>query len=137
MLWPMIVVVVANTLYNIFAKSTPDNVNAFLTLFVTYAFAAAVSFSVFLITKKTAMSDEISRVNWTALAFGASIVMLEVGYIFIYRAGWKVSTASLVANISLACVLLFVGYFLYREVLTPRQLIGIAVCISGLLLITI
>ena len=63
------------------------------------------------------------------------MVALEFGYIYVYRAGWTVNTASLVENIALACVLVFVGFFLYKESLSLRQLIGIGVCVFGLFLI--
>ncbi len=66
---------------------------------------------------------------------GAAIVGLEFGYICIYRAGWKMSVASLVANISLACVLLVVGLLLYREALTLKQAIGMGLCAVGMILI--
>ena len=133
MIWPMLIVVTANTFYNIIAKHTPEDVNAFFTLTVTYLTAAVISFVIFLFTSNSSVSEQVTRINWTAFAFAASILWLEVGYIFIYRAGWKVSMASLVANISLACVLLVVGYFVYREQLSTRQLIGIATCIAGFL----
>ena len=78
---------------------------------------------------------ELSKLNWTSIALGISVVALEFGYIHVYRAGWTVNTASLVANIALACVLVFVGFFLYKESLPLRQLIGIGVCVFGLFLI--
>ena len=65
-----------------------------------------------------------------------TVVGLELGYIFIYRAGWKVSVASLVANIALACLLVVVGVLLYKEVLTLRQVAGMGLCVAGLLLIS-
>jgi uncharacterized membrane protein len=69
------------------------------------------------------------------LALGIAIVGLEFGYICIYRAGWKIGVASLVANISLACVLLLVGLFVYKEVITLKQLLGMGICAIGLMLI--
>ena len=66
-----------------------------------------------------------------------AIVGLEVGYVFVYRAGWAVSTASVVANIGLALMLLAVGYFLYRENVSINQIVGIVVCMFGLVLINI
>jgi uncharacterized membrane protein len=78
---------------------------------------------------------EISKTNWSALALGIAIVGLEFGYICIYRAGWKIGVASLVANISLACVLLLVGLFVYKEVITLKQLLGMGICAIGLMLI--
>ena len=134
MIWPMVIVVLANTFYNIFAKSTPDDVNAFLTLSVTYLCASALTFVIYLFTNHAGLVEEAGKINWTAFGFAGSIVFLELGYIFIYRAGWKVSMASLVANISLAMVLLFIGYFFYKEVISLKQLIGVFACIAGLVL---
>ncbi|WP_407424770.1 EamA family transporter [Methanobrevibacter sp.] len=61
----------------------------------------------------------------------------EVGYVFVYRAGWQVSNATVVANIGLACVLIVVGYLLYKENVSIRQILGIIVCMIGLILINL
>ncbi len=137
MIWPILVVVLSNTFYNICQKSTPANVNAFGTLMVTYLVAAILTGVLFVTTVKPQnVPVEITKINWTAFVLGMAIVGLEVGYVFIYRAGWKVSSASVIANIALACVLIIVGALLYKEVITIRQLLGMAVCIVGLILIT-
>ena len=136
MLWPVLVVVGANTIYNISTKSTPDNVNAFASLAMTYVMAALSSVVLFFLTSDSKnLLAELAKTNWTAYALGIAIIGLEFGYICIYRAGWKIGVASLVANISLACVLLVVGYFFYKEVITLKQLLGMGVCAIGLMLI--
>ncbi|MBC5787016.1 MULTISPECIES: EamA family transporter [Clostridiaceae] len=136
-LWPVLVVIGANTFYNIAAKSTPQNVNSFASLVVTYLVAALLAMVLFFITSpnKNLMS-EFSKINWTSIVFGIAIVALEFGYINLYRAGWKVSVGSLVTNIGLACVLLIVGVLLYKEVISLRQMIGMAICAVGLILIS-
>ena len=136
MLWPVLVVVGANTIYNISTKSTPANVNAFASLAMTYVMAALSSVVLFFLTSDSKnLLAELAKTNWTAYALGVAIIGLEFGYICIYRAGWKIGVASLVANISLACVLLVVGYFFYKEVITLKQLLGMGVCAIGLILI--
>ena len=136
MLWPVLVVVGANTIYNISTKSTPANVNAFASLAMTYVMAALSSVVLFFLTSDSKnLLAELAKTNWTAYALGIAIIGLEFGYICIYRAGWKIGVASLVANISLACVLLVVGYFFYKEVITLKQLLGMGVCAIGLMLI--
>ena len=136
MLWPVLVVVGANTIYNISTKSTPANVNAFASLAMTYVMAALSSVVLFFLTSDSKnLLAELAKSNWTAYALGIAIIGLEFGYICIYRAGWKIGVASLVANISLACVLLVVGYFFYKEVITLKQLLGMGVCAIGLMLI--
>ena len=138
MLWPILMVVGANTLYNICTKSTPEGANAFASLFLTYGAAALAALALFFATSGDKnLLAALRQTNWTAWALGLSILGLEFGYIHVYRAGWKVSVASLVANIGLACVLLAVGVLAYRESVSPRQLLGAAVCGLGLILMGI
>ena len=85
---------------------------------------------------RDSLTAEIGRLNWVSAAFGLCLVGLEFGYIMAYRAGWKVSFLSLTANIVLACVLLVLGVFLYKEGISPKQLLGMAMCMGGLVLIS-
>lgn len=136
MIWPVAMVVTANTLYNICTKQTPADANAFLSLAVTYLVAAACSVGLYLAGgHDRSLAVEFSRINWTAAALGAVVVALEVGYIFLYRAGWKVNMGSLTANICLACVLVLIGALLYHESISLRQGIGMVVCLVGLVLV--
>ena len=73
--------------------------------------------------------------DWASVVLGISVVAYDFDYVHGYRAGWTVNTAALVANIARSCVLVFVGFFLYKESLPLRQLIGIGVCVFGLFLI--
>ncbi|MCR5826394.1 MAG: EamA family transporter [Oscillospiraceae bacterium] len=137
MLWPLLLIVGSNCCYHICAKSTPTRVNAFGALTVTYLISAALCGAAFLatVTPEHAQS-ELRGVNWTSYVLGFAVVGLEAGNLFLYRAGWKISAGSVVSNISLAVVLLFVGYFLFHEHISARQLLGVAVCAAGLYLIT-
>ena len=138
LIWPILVVILSNTFYNICMKSMPGDVNAFGALMVTYLVAAIISGIIFVYAVGPSnVGVEMSKINWTSVVLALAIVGLEVGYVFVYRAGWAVSTASVVANIGLACVLIFVGYFLYRENVSISQIVGIIVCMFGLVLINI
>ena len=136
MIWPLLIVVGANTVYNVSTKSTPSDVNSFASLAVSYAIGMVFSIIMFFITSENKnIFAEVSKTNWSTFVLGIAIVALEFGYICIYRAGWKISVASLVANISLACVLIIVGLLLYKEAISLRQIIGIAISAIGLILI--
>ena len=137
MLWPVLVVVGANTIYHISAKSTPEGFNPFASLVLTYAIAGAVSLIMFFLTSEQKnILQEITKANWATYALSASIVFLEFGYIMVYRAGWPVSTASLISNTIVCCILLFVGLLFYKEVLTAKQIAGIIVCCVGLFMVS-
>ncbi|WP_295619468.1 EamA family transporter [uncultured Methanobrevibacter sp.] len=138
MLWPFLVVVISSTFYNICAKSTPSNVNAFGALMITYFTATLLTGIIFLaIVKPENAVAELSKINWTSFLFAVAIVGLEVGYIFMYRAGWNVSSGPLIANICIAISLIFVGAILFSENISIKQVLGIFVCIIGLVLINI
>ena len=138
LIWPILIVILSNTFYNICMKSMPSDVNPFGALMVTYFASAIIPAIIFVVmVKPSNVMFELSKVNWTSIVLALVLVGLEVGYVFVYRAGWQVSTASVVANIGLACVLLVVGYFLYKENVSIRQIIGIVVCMFGLVLINL
>lgn len=137
-IWPIALVVLSNVVYQICAKSVPEGMNPFASLTITYlvgTVASAILF--FLLGSGGSLIKEYSKVNWAPLILGVVIVGLEVGWIYAYKAGWQVSTGFIVQSAFLAAVLLFVGYFLYHETLTWNKLVGVAVCMVGLVLINL
>jgi drug/metabolite transporter (DMT)-like permease len=136
MVWPILIVVAANTFYSISAKSTPTNINLFASLSVTYLIAMIFSVVMYFITsEKKNVFLELSNANWTTYVLGVVIVGLEFGFLCVYRAGWKISTANLYVGITLACVLLIVGFLFYKEAISLRQILGMGACAVGLILI--
>ena len=136
MVWPLLLIVGSNCFYNICAKSMPEGTNTFGALTITYLVGAVLSAVLFVVSVKPGeVFNEITKVNWTSFVLGLAIVGLEAGYVFLYRAGWKVSNGALTANICLAIALLVIGYYLYRETISIKQAAGIVVCAVGLFLI--
>ena len=138
LIWPILIVIASNTFYNICMKSTPSDVNPFAALMVTYIVSVIITAIIFVfMAKPEHIGSELSKVNWVSVILAFALVGLEVGYVFVYRAGWQVSNATVVANIGLACVLIIVGYLLYKENVSIRQILGIIVCMIGLILINL
>ena len=136
--YPILIIVASNVLYNVVTKSTPDKINAFASLTVSYAVGAAVSFVIFLITAKGKnLFAEFHKANWATFVLGLVIVGLELGYILAYRNGWKMNVLSVTANIILAAALIAVSLIFYKESITPRQIVGVALCAGGLALISL
>jgi drug/metabolite transporter (DMT)-like permease len=132
-IWPMALLLLSNTVYQICAKSVPEDINPFASLTVTYLVAAAASTVLFFtLHRGSSLPEEYSRLNWAPFILGIVIVGLEAGWIYAYQAGWQVSTGFIVQSAFLAVALLFVGYLLYHEALTWNKLLGVAICIIGL-----
>lgn len=132
-IWPIALVVLSNTVYQVCAKSMPKDLNPLASLTVTYLLAAAASAALyFILNPRGNLLKEYGRLNWVPFAFGIVIVGLEVGWIYAYKAGWEVSTASVVQGAALAVALIFVGFLLYHEALTWNKLVGVVICLVGL-----
>ena len=134
--WPICLVVLSNVFYQVCAKSVSDGMNPLASLTITYAVAAIVSAILYYALNRDAnILREYSKVNWTSFVLGISIVGLEAGFIYAYKAGWTISTAQIVQAAILAVILIFVGYLFYKESITWNKIVGIVICIAGLGLI--
>ncbi len=137
-IWPIALVVLSNVVYQICAKSMPEGTNPLAMLTVTYLVGAVASGALFFILNRDAsLVAEYRRLNWAPFVLGLVIVGLEVGFIYAYKAGWQVSTASIVQSSFLAVALIFVGFLLFREAITWNKLVGVVVCLVGLVVINI
>ena len=134
--WPIALVILSNVVYQICAKSVPKEMNPFASLTITYivgAFASAILY--FALGKNGNLVKEYSKLNWTPFVLGIVIVGLETGWIYAYKAGWQVSTGFIVQSAVLAVMLLVVGYFLYHEAFTWNKVVGVVICLIGLVFI--
>ena len=135
-IWPMALLVLSNTVYQICAKSVPDGADPMAVLTVTYAVGAVASAALyFALNRGGDLVREYGKLNWAPFVLGIVIVGLEAGWIFAYKAGWQVSVGFIVQSAFLAVTLLVVGFFLYHEALTWNKLLGVAVCLAGLIII--
>lgn len=131
---PLLLVIFSNVIYHNVAKNTPNNANTFLSLAIAYGVGMIITTVLYFATGKKLVED-IQQINWTSFVLGFAIVGIEIGYILMYRVGWKISSGSLIASVTVALCLILVGKALYQEVVTLRKLVGIGCCIIGLFLI--
>ncbi len=137
-IWPVLLVILSNVLYQICAKSLPQDMNPFASLTITYFIGTIFSFILCLVmSNKGNILTEYSKTNAAPFVLGVVLVGLEVGFLFAYKNGWQVSTLSIVQSAFLAVVLIFVGWLGYNEALTWNKIIGVAVCLIGLYFINI
>ena len=137
-IWPMVLLVVSNTVYQLCAKSVPKGINPFASLIVTYLIGAAASLVLYFVLGSDGnLLKEYGKLNWAPIILGIVIVGLEAGYIFAYKAGWQVSRAQVVQSVILAGALLLVGWLLYHEALTWNKIVGIVICLIGLVFINL
>lgn len=134
--WPIALVVLANIVYQVAAKSVPDKIDPLASVTVTYLVGAVFCGILYYVLNKDAdLIREYSNLNWAPFAMGITVVGLEIGMIYAYKVGWPVNAASITQSAIVAIALIFVGYVLFKEPVTWNKVVGILACLSGFALI--
>jgi drug/metabolite transporter (DMT)-like permease len=128
--------VISNALYHVVQKSTPGTVNPALSLAVTYATAAVVCLALLpFFPLRGGLVQSLRELNWASYALAFTLIGLELGFLLAYRAGWNISLGAIVSNVAVMLLLVPVGLLWFREKLSLVNLVGIGVCILGLVLV--
>lgn len=135
--WPLFLVVASSVGYQVGLKEVSVVGDPMASLLVTYLAASLVSFVLYFFQAlgKESFFRGVLTVNASAIGLGLAIVGIEVGTLFMYRAGWAVNVAFVVANSLIVAALMLTGFLLYKEKLTLRQLIGVGISLAGILCI--
>lgn len=132
-IWPIVLLVIGNILYNICAKSIPEGMDAFASMVPTYLVATLASLACyFVFNREGNFTQEVAKFNWATIALGIVIVSLEVGFIYAFKVGWPVNITYILQSAFVAVGLVFVGYLLYREPITFNKAVGTVICLIGL-----
>ena len=132
---PLVVALGGVVLYHLAQKSVPGDAATFVVIGLAYAVGLAAC-GVVVLASGTPVGETLQAAWRPAVGVGLGVLAIEVGFLLAYRAGWPLSSASLVVNVTAALVLLVVGLAVFREALSVRQWIGVAACVAGLALLT-
>jgi len=130
------IAIVSSVLYHVFQRAISTTVNPVLSLLVTYTLAFLLSLLLFLFFPlKESVFTSFHQLNWASLALALAIVGLEIGFLLCYRAGWDIGLAGVATNVAGAILLLPVGVLLFKEHPTLINILGVGVCILGILMV--
>ncbi|MEP6787506.1 MAG: hypothetical protein ABJB40_03685 [Acidobacteriota bacterium] len=137
--FPPILIVIGLVIYQVSQKSTDQNANPFVVVILAYLIGiAACVGGYFLIPRQDADLVPMMRsVGWSALGIGLGAAAIEIGFMLAYRAGWNLSLLPVSVNVCGAILLMLIGIIAFRESLSIEKIVGVLLCIGGLVLITI
>ena len=131
---PLLLTVSGSVLYHLAQRTMPRAASPFAPLMAAFAAALALCVAILVTTRQvpTRLSQIVSR---SSLALGLAVVMIELGFLLAYRQGWRLNRASLVSNVVVALLLVPVGAAVFREPVSARMLVGVALCVGGLVVL--
>jgi len=139
MFYPSIALAITGSvLYNVFQKMIAPAVNPLVSLLITYSVAILLTvIALFAYPVKASLGEALRQANWASFALGGAIVVLELGFLLAFRSGWNISMAALASQSATVVLLVPVGLLLFREHLTRMNVIGMIVCLAGLVLMNL
>ena len=120
-------------LYHVSQKSIPKHVNPIFAFAFAYALAFIICVAILYASGEIKKSIEIiHNRDWLPLIFlGLSLIPVELGFLYAYRTGWKISTTSITTGPFITIALALIGTLWYKEELSITNFIGIGLCIAG------
>ena len=131
--WPVLIIISANLLFQSCAKSIPESLNLFAALTVVFLVGTIISFvAYYASTGGSNIVLECSKCNWAPVLMGAALVVLEAGFVMAFRNGWPLSLLQIFQTSLLAVLLVAVGYLVFHEPITWQKALGIFIVLSGM-----
>ena len=128
----MALAVLGVVMYHSAHKVQPATVSLFWLLTVAYLVAGVLSLALcFLLPEMRPTAIVFPK---ESILLGVAILVIEVGYLLVYRTGWNVGIAGAMSNTAAVLVLLPLGIIVFGEKLTMIQLLGLVLCSGGLFL---
>jgi drug/metabolite transporter (DMT)-like permease len=133
---PLVLVIGGNLIYHLSQKALPREANPLYTMIIVYGIAIIACAACALVypSEKTFIQSA-KETNLTVFLLGVSVALIEVGFLYVYRVGWNVSTASITMSVTVTLLLIPIGVLAFKEHLTVRNIFGLLFCLLGLVLV--
>ena len=135
--FPLLLAITGGVLYHIGQKAVPRAVSPFAAILLAYAIGSLCCvIALIAMPPERPLLESLRAANWAIALIGIGAVVIEIGFLLAYRAGWNISAASVLTNISVALVLLPVGLVVFKEEFSWRNAAGVVCCLLGLYLLS-
>lgn len=131
--FPLAIVIGAGIAYHVVQKAA-SAARPWRMLAIAYAAALTASLALALASKDAGATPPHRELG-AALLLGLAIFGVEAGFFFVYRAGWPLASASVIASITVTAVLAVVGVIAFGDRLTATRAAGLVLTVVGAALV--
>jgi uncharacterized membrane protein len=133
---PLVLAVGGMLIYHLGQKSIPEGINPFHATLIAYTVGIVVcAVCAFTLPGNKSFANSVRQSNWAIFAVGLGAACIEVGFLLAYRFGWRISVAAVATNVAVTLLLIPIGLLVFKDHLSLRNIIGLAFCVLGLVLV--
>lgn len=132
-------IVIGVLLYHLSQKSIPKHINPLIAFIIAYTIAFGICLAILLASGQLKTGLElIGKQDWLPIILlGLSLLPVELGFLYAYRTGWRISTTAITTGPFVTVSLALIGTLWYKEELTLINIVGIALSVIGVACINI
>ncbi len=131
------VAITGQVLYHITQKFVAPAAHPVLSIIVFYAIASLLCLPLFILFPLGgSLRDAFSEMNWAVAGVAGSIVLIELGFLLVYRVGGALSTSFVITAAVTTAIMAIAGVALLKEGFSLTKLAGVALCLGGIALIS-
>lgn len=82
------------------------------------------------------IASAVTQLGWLQVGIAFCILLMELGFLLMYRSGWNLSTGNVVTGVTINLALMAIGIWVFREKLSLINVVGIFLCIGGVAMIS-
>jgi drug/metabolite transporter (DMT)-like permease len=124
--------------YQYFAKHVPETLNPIVSIMGMYIVVLVLGVGLLpFFPALGGIKTQIRQLSWIQIALAFSVMMVELGFLLMYRYGWNLGTGNLVTGVFVNLILVGLGVAVLGEKMSITNAIGIVFCILGVALISL
>lgn len=135
-LWPLILTIFANMIYQLSARNVSSGIDPFFSLIITYGVALVGSLLMYLLSgNHQSLAVNLHQINWASITMGLAIIFVEFGYMLSYKSGAPIGTTAITVNATMMLLLIPIGLIFLQEGFTLRNALGFVLAVAALYLL--
>lgn len=122
--------------YHMLMKKLPSTINPLVSIVGIYVAIVILSTLMlpFFMGGGTLLAS-LKQMSWIQVGIAFCILLMEIGFLMMYRSGWDLSTGNVVTGAIINIALGFIGVVFLKEGLSYLNVLGVSLCIVGVMLI--
>jgi uncharacterized membrane protein len=133
---PLALAIGGNLLYHLSQKSMPKAAHPLYVITIAYITGIVLCLLYgFIYPNEKTFMETVRESNWAVFGMGAGALVIEIGFLLAYRAGWNISTAAVACSTAVTLLLIPIGVLAFKEHLSVRNVVGLLLCMLGLVLV--
>lgn len=122
--------------YQYFVKRVPETINPIVSVMAMYLAVLALAIIMLpFFSSEGGLRAHFRQLSWIQVALAVSVMMIELGFLLMYRNGWQLTTGNLITGVFVNIILVALGISLLGERVSAVNTLGIILSILGVAMI--